>query len=182
MQMCKHKVDFTAISNGNENIMIKDVTTDLNAILMLHADVGKALVYIVNSPLLGRETLSAALGELSEHLVATFIGGARKARGNNGFDLVGPNEEKIEVKSRQLSKWGGSLQFNFGTHSATANEAFCIAWDDTVSPPVIFAAFRAPISWMLEKWGCTGQTSYSIRTKLKALQREAHSNMLNTSS
>ncbi|MBB3882958.1 hypothetical protein [Acetobacter oeni] len=151
--------------------MIRDVTADLNAILKQHAEVSKAFIDIISSPLLGRETLSAALGELSEHLVAAFIGGAREIRGNKGFDLIGPGNEKIEVKSRQLSKWGGSLQFNFGAHSASADEAFCIAWDDTGPPPVIHAAFRAPIPWMLEKWGCPGQNSYSIRTKLKALQQ-----------
>lgn len=92
--------------------MLKDVTADLNGILAAHAEVQAALSFIIASPLLGRETLSAVLGEVSEHVIARFIGGAREARGNNGYDLRGPANEKIEVKARQLSRYGANLKFD----------------------------------------------------------------------
>jgi hypothetical protein len=149
---------------------MEDVTESLNRILKDHAEVGEALALIIASPLLGRETLSAALGEISEHLVARLIGGTRKDRGNNGFDLIGPLGENIEVKSRQLSRWGLSLMFDFSRHTVSASEAYCVAWDDTVSPPVVHAAFRAKVSEYIERWGVQGQSSYSIRTNLRKLQ------------
>jgi len=147
--------------------VLKDVTADLNGILAAHAEVQAALSFIIASPLLGRETLSAVLGEVSEHVIARFIGGAREARGNNGYDLRGPANEKIEVKARQLSRYGANLKFDFSKHSAAADEAFCITWNDEMSPPVIYAAFRATIPAMLERWGTPEQARYSIRTDLR---------------
>lgn len=150
---------------------MEDVTGELNRIFAAHPDVKETLGMILQSPLLGRETLSAALGELSEHLIARAIGGTRIARGNRGFDLAGPNGERIEVKSRQQSRWGGSLQFNFSKHTADADTVYCVAWDDTVSPPLLFAAYRISVAELLHRWGTPTQAAYAARTKLGLLQR-----------
>lgn len=154
---------------------MEDITADLNRILKEHVEVGEALKLIVASPLFGRETLSAALGELSEHLIARLIGGNRTNRGNNGFDLTGPLGERIEVKSRQLSRWGESLMFDFSRHTVSASEAYCVAWDDTVSPPVVHAAYRGVVAEFKERWGVRGQSSYLIRTNLRKLRAAVNS-------
>ena len=150
---------------------MEDVTDALNRMLSEHVEVGQALAFIIAAPLLGRETLSAALGEVSEHLIARLIGGMRRDRGNNGFDLTGPAGEQIEVKSRQVSRWGVNLMFDFSRHTASASQAYCIAWDDRASPPVVYAAFRGPVSEFIERWGVQGQAKYSIRTNLRKLRQ-----------
>lgn len=150
-----------------------DVTERLNQLLDEHAEVGQALTLIIASPLLGRETLSAALGELTEHLIARLIGGTRRDRGNNGFDLVGPLGELIEVKSRQRGRWGENLMFDFSAHTASASEAYCVAWDDTVAPPRVYAAYRGKVSEFLERWASCGSSRYSIRTNLGKLRAAA---------
>ena len=149
---------------------MEDVTSDLNAVLADHAEVGQALSLIMTSQMLGRETISAALGELSEHLIARLVGGRRIERGNRGFDLRGSGGERIEVKSRQLSRWGEHLMFDFGRHTETADTAYCVAWDDTVEPPIVHAAFRLPVTELLERWGTPGQKAYSARTNLRKLR------------
>lgn len=149
---------------------MEDITESLNRILNDQADVGEVLTLIIASPLFGRETLSAALGEVSEHLIARLIGGTRTERGNNGFDVIGPNGEQIEVKSRQLGRWGLNLMFDFSRHTASASEAYCVAWDDKVSPPIVHAAFRGKVSEFVERWSPQNQSSYSIRTNLRKLQ------------
>lgn len=149
---------------------MENVTVELNRIFSAHSDVKETLAIIVQSPLLGRETLSAALGELSEHLIAYAIGGARITRANRGFDLTGPRNERIEVKSRQVSRWGENLQFNFSKHTAEADLVYCIAWDDTVSPPSLFAAYRISVSELIFRWGTPGQPKFAARTRLGLLQ------------
>ncbi len=143
-----------------------EVTRELNAILFDHAEVNETLAMIIRSPLLGRETISAALGELSEHLIAKSIGGARIERSNRGYDLTGPMGERIEVKSRQVSRWGETLQFNFSKHTKDADIVYCIAWDDTLSPPILRAAYKIPVPELLERWGTPNQKNYSARTNL----------------
>jgi len=154
----------------NYEHQVQDVTEGLNALLADPAEVaGAALMLIKKSSLLGRETLSAALGELSEHLIARMVGGERKDQGNYGFDLLGPDGERIEVKSRQAGRWGNNLMFDFSRHTADANEVFCVAWDDRAEVPFILAAFRAPVSLCLARWG-TPRQAYAFRTTLRKLR------------
>ena len=149
-----------------------DVTADLNRVLAEDDAAKGALALILQSPFFGRETLSAALGELSEHLIAVAFGGARIPRGNKGFDLVGRRGERIEVKARQLSRWGSGLQFNFSKHTAQADLVYCLAWDDTVAFPELRTAYRIPVPDLLRRWGTPDQRGYAARTNL-GLLREA---------
>lgn len=152
---------------------MEDVTKVLKDILSDHPAVQETLAMILDSPLLGRETISAALGELSEHLIAKAIGGARIARGNRGFDLIGPNNERIEVKSRQIGQWGDKLQFNFSKHTEEANSVYCIAWDNTDEGerPTLQAAYRIDVPELLRRWGTPNQSGYAARTKLGLLKK-----------
>lgn len=128
---------------------------------------------ILDSPLLGRETISAALGELSEHLIARAFGGERTDRGNRGFDLIGPNKERIEVKSRQIGQWGDKLQFNFSKHTTEAHTVYCIAWGNTDEGerPTLQTAYRIDVSEPLRRWGTPNQSGYAARTKLGLLKK-----------
>ena len=69
------------------------------------------------------------MGELSERLISLYTGAERRKRGSKGHDLIGPENERIEVKGRIISNWGDTLQFNFGKHTAAANIAYCVAWN-----------------------------------------------------
>ena len=149
---------------------MQDVADPLNQTLREHPGVGKALVFVSAPPRLGREALSVALAEISQHLVMRFVGGARRARGDGGFDVIGPQGETIEVKSRQVSN-RPDLMFDFSGHAVDDAEAYCIAWDDTVSPPVICAAIRGSISEFIQRWGMEGQVGQSVRTSLKKAWR-----------
>ncbi|MBB2158522.1 hypothetical protein HLH33_19945 [Gluconacetobacter diazotrophicus] len=153
--------------------VLEDVTNVLKGILSDHPAVEETLTMILSSPLLGRETISAALGELSEHLIAKAIGGARIARGNRGFDLIGPSEERIEVKSRQIGRWGDTLQFNFSKHTEQAHTVYCIAWDNTEEGdrPSLRAAYRIDVPELLRRWGTPNQSSYAARTNLGLLKK-----------
>lgn len=152
---------------------MEDVTKVLKDILSDHPAVEETLAMILDSPLLGRETISAALGELSEHLIAKAIGGARIARGNCGFDLIGPSEERIEVKSRQIGQWGDNLQFNFSKHTTEAHIVYCIAWGhtDEGERPTLQAAYRIDVPELLRRWGTPNQSSFAARTKMGLLKK-----------
>jgi hypothetical protein len=107
---------------------IAQVTNELNALLMKDSSIQRAMAFLATIPLFTRETRSAALGEISEHLVAELAGGTREDRGNRGFDVIGSAQERIEVKSRLLSRYGDGLKFDFRQHTKDAAEAYCIAW------------------------------------------------------
>ena len=148
-----------------------DVTADLNRVFAEDDAAKSALSLILQSPYFGRETLSSALGELSEHLIAQAIGGARIERGNKGFDLLGSHGERIEVKARQLSRWGNGLQFNFSKHTAQADLVYCLAWDDTLAFPELRTAYRMPVPDLLRRWGTPDQQGYAARTNLGLLHK-----------
>ncbi len=152
---------------------MEDVTRQLTEVLTQHEEAQAALALLMRSPIFGRETVSRALGELSEHLVATMVGGRRVNRNNRGFDVVDGDERSIEVKARQVSRYGETLQFNFGKHSKHAAEAVCIAWDDgdQSMPPRLLAAYRGSVQEFIREWGTPNQKSYSFRTSLGHLRR-----------
>jgi hypothetical protein len=121
--------------------------------------------------LFGEATASAALGELSELLVMQFTGAQRPARRNNpGYDLE-LGEETIEVKSRDISEWNEALKFDFRSGSANTTTAFCIVWKWDGNTPKIEQAFRAPVRFLIDKWG-SKQKGYSVRTSLRWLRSE----------
>src|SRR4051812_18331299 len=63
------------------------------------------------------ETMSYAIGEVSEQLVKAYTGGERTKRANRGHDLT-VGVEKIEVKARFVGKYKEDVvHFNFGLHS-----------------------------------------------------------------
>ena len=152
---------------------MEDVTRRLAEVLAEHSEAREALTLLMRSPIFGRETVSRALGELSEHLVATLVGGRRVDRNNRGFDVVDGNNRSIEVKARQVSRYGETLQFNFGKHSLHATEVVCIAWDDSdkSTPPRILAAYRGSVHEFTRAWATPNQKSYSFRTNLGRLRR-----------
>lgn len=150
--------------------MIEDVTVVLRA--HLSVEMISALKTLTGSGFFGRETLSAAVGEISEHLVAKAVGASRVARNSRGHDLC-LEGTTIEVKSRFISRWGETLQFNFGAHTARTGIAYCVAWDgDDIGEPALLQAFRVTVPYLIERWRPAGSTSrYCARTDLGALRR-----------
>lgn len=150
--------------------MINDVTEALRG--HFSPEMAGALKVLTASGFFGRETLSAAVGEISEHLVATAIGASRVARNSRGHDLLFEGTT-IEVKSRFISRWGETLQFNFGIHTAKAGIAYCLAWEgDDRGEPTLQQAFRVTIPFLIERWRPTSSTGrYCARTDLGALRR-----------
>ena len=150
--------------------MIEDVTTNIRA--HYSHEMHNALTTLVASGLFGRETLSTAIGEISEILVAGAVGASRVARNNRGHDLI-LEGSKIEVKSRFISRWGDSLQFNFGAHTADAHVVYCLAWHgDSGEELGVQHAFRLTVPFLIERWRPkTSQRGYCARTDLGALKR-----------
>jgi hypothetical protein len=144
--------------------MIELITDLLNAELGPETDIRVALEMIRGCAVFSRETRSAALGETSEHLVARITNGKREDCGNRGFDLRDGNGRKIEVKSRLRGEWGDGLMFDFHQHTRQAYFAYCIAWDDQKNEPLVFEAYRMPVSFLLERW--PSQHRYCARTTL----------------
>lgn len=151
-------------------ILIEDVTEVLRG--HISSEMVGALKALTDSGIFGRETLSAAVGEISEHLVARALGASRVARNSRGHDLCFEGTT-IEVKSRFISRWGESLQFNFGVHTAKAGIAYCLAWKgDDGGEPALQQAFRVTVPFLIERWRPLNSTGkYCARTDLGALRR-----------
>jgi len=156
--------------------MIELITHLLNAELGTETDIRRALETIRACAVFSRETRSAALGEISEHLVARVTDGRRVDCGNRGFDLLDSNNRKIEVKSRLRGQWGDGLMFDFRQHTRQAYFAYCVAWDDQNNDPLVVEAYRMPVSFLLERW--PSQHRYCARTTLGKM-REAWENNSN---
>lgn len=121
----------------------------------------------------GRETQSAALGEVSERLVAEYTGARRQPKGTKGHDLI-KGDQLIEVKSRLIDHWGDDLQFNFGQHTVKAHIAYCLAWRiDEVRRPVLEYVFEVGVPVLVGNWGTPMQKGYSARTTLRSLKKAA---------
>jgi hypothetical protein len=150
---------------------MEDVTDILNEILAQQGELASALAALVASPFLGRETVSTALGEISEHLVALATGGNRVKRALPGFDVQGIDGTRIEVKSRQLGTWGEDLMFDLSHKKATADIIYCIAWNDIVSPIVIHMALKIACRDFVRLWSTPEQKRYLARTDLKKIRK-----------
>ncbi len=143
--------------------MIQDVTDHLKK--EQAAEITEALTILIKH--FSRETLSAAIGEVSEILVAKYMGAERERRGSPGHDLILPDGNLIEVKSRFLSLWGDKVQFNFSKHTAKAQISFCVVWTAAEGQlPNLDMAFKIPVPFLLQTWGTPKQEKYCARTTL----------------
>jgi hypothetical protein len=125
----------------------------------------------------GRETQSAALGEVSESLIALYLGAERRERNTKGHDLY-KDSHLIEVKSRLIDRWEDTCQFNFGKHTALAHTAYCVGWriGDT-RRPLLQHVFQVSVPFLIETWGTPNQPHYCARTtlgKLKSISAALH--------
>ena len=152
-------------------MLIENVTAMMNKSLAEHDDIRTALGIISGCPLFGRETRSAALGEISEHLIARMENGERRPNGNKGYDVVDAQGAMIEVKSRLTGRWGDTLMFDFRPHTASATKAFCVAWDDKSDPASIYEAYVIPVSVLVSRWGGAQSRKFCARTNLKKLRQ-----------
>jgi hypothetical protein len=116
----------------------------------------------------GRETVSAAIGEVSEVLVERFANAKRIRRGGKGHDLIDKFGRKIEVKARLPGTYADSRQFNFRRHSSDAYEVFCFAWD-TEPRLSISHVFRISGRVLKRRWGRT-TGAYVVRVNLRQLK------------
>jgi hypothetical protein len=94
-------------------------------------------------------TLSAAIGDVSEELIAKYMRAGRKKR-QAPYDLEMPDGTGIEVKSRfeapDRNRSPGSLQFNFRQGTKSAQIAFCLHWvADKGTPPLLQQIFRVSV-------------------------------------
>ena len=153
--------------------MLENVTRELNRALAAHADIRGAMGIIGGCPLFSRETKSAALGEISEHLVARVVQGQRRNQGNRGFDIVDAQGARIEVKSRLQGRWRDTLMFDFRKHTATASRVYCIVWKDDSDLEPIAEAYMIPVSDLISRWAASRPTPYCARTTLKKLREAA---------
>jgi len=156
--------------------MVVDETDKFRAIIA--GELNEAIdALTVLSRYFGRETLSTAIGELSELLVAEFSGAERTKRGTRGHDLKTKDGQLIEVKSRFLSHYADTLQFNFRKHTSQAHIAFCIVWvANEGERPRLEVVLRVPVPFLLETWAKPKQPRYCARTTLGALSRAAQQN------
>jgi hypothetical protein len=151
--------------------MIIDVTEQLNRALVGEAKVQDALSLIIKHSFFSRETRSAALGEVTEYLIANIINGERRPRGSKGHDIIDREGWLVEVKSRSPGIWGDSLQFNFGRHTSGADRVYCVMWDDTPNLPRVSEAYEIPISELIKHWSTPNQKTYFARTDIGKIRR-----------
>ncbi|WP_315798507.1 hypothetical protein [Bradyrhizobium sp. SZCCHNRI3043] len=149
--------------------MVNDVTNHLLAHLPQFKEAIDALATL-NKYFESRETKSAALGELSEVVMASYVGGKRRSPGTRGHDILA-GHYLIEVKSRLIGQWKDALMFDFSKHSAEAHVAYCLAWDiGEDGRPIMQHAFELDIPFLLKTWGTPAQRNYSARTTLGKLK------------
>jgi hypothetical protein len=151
-------------------MMIENVTSLMNGELAKHPDVQAALGIISGYALFSRETRSAALGEISEHLIARMLNGERRPHGSKGSDVVDAQGTMIEVKSRLVGPYDGKLMFDFSSHTASADRVFCVAWNDKSETSSIYEAYAMPVSALVSRWGGLESRHYCARTTLKKLR------------
>lgn len=148
--------------------MIEDVTENLRS--HYSDDLRTAIDGLASSEFFGRETLSAAVGEISEVLIARATGASRIKRGNPGYDLV-LGETLIEVKSRFISTWDEQLKFDFRPNTIQATFAYCVVWkDDEGRSPELKEAFRLSVPFLISRWAPAKSDKHCARTNLKKLR------------
>jgi hypothetical protein len=149
--------------------MIRDVTDDVREHLAKLAEAIDALKTL-NKYFKSRETNAAALGELSEVLIAGYVGGERRSPGAKGHDIV-KGDQLIEVKSRLVGRWKDGLMFDFSKHSDKAHIAYCLAWDmGEERQPLLQHVFEVEVPFLTATWGTPDQDKYSARTTLRKLK------------
>ncbi|WP_316227886.1 MULTISPECIES: hypothetical protein [unclassified Bradyrhizobium] len=151
--------------------MVKEITAEVEA--HLSVELVEAIdALAVLSKHFGRETLSAAIGEVSERLITTYVGGERRKRGTRGHDIF-KGDQHFEVKARFIEHYGDSLKFDFGKHTAKAHTAYCVAWQmGEASRASLLHVFEVGVPFLLETWATPKQKKYCARTHLKLLKRE----------
>jgi hypothetical protein len=153
--------------------MISDVTNSIRELMT--GDVQNAIdALAVLEQHFGRETMSTAIGELSERLIEKYLNGTRTSRGKQGHDLILPNGNLVEIKSRFLAHYADTLQFNFGRHTERATTVFCVAWvGGNGEKPRLEQVLHLPVQYLMAKWGTPNQTRYCARTSLGKLKAAA---------
>jgi hypothetical protein len=149
--------------------MVRDVTADVQAHLSI--ELGAAIEALTTLNIyFGRETQSAALGEISESLIAQYIGAERRERNTRGHDLF-KDAELIEVKSRLIDRYEDDAQFNFRKYTAQARTAYCVAWRiDEARRPVLAHVLEVGVPFLIETWSKPNQPKYCARTTLGKLK------------
>ncbi|MSP88795.1 MAG: hypothetical protein EXQ92_08300 [Alphaproteobacteria bacterium] len=156
--------------------MVNDVTAEVRS--NLGCELNEALAALAALPKYFKSaTLSAAIGDVSEELVARHTKAKRKKRGS-AYDLIGPKEERIEAKSRFQAPDRGrgpeSLQFNFKQSKKSAQVAFCLYWvADEGAPPRLEQVFRVSVDELIRRWRQSKTSKYCARTTLKKLRDAA---------
>jgi len=155
--------------------MIKDVTRNVQACLSAKLKEAIDALTTLNEHF-GRETQSAALGEVSESLIAAYVGGERRERNTKGHDVFRKGH-LIEVKSRLIDRYNDKCQFNFRKYTAQAHTAFCLAWRiDEMNRPLLQHVFEVTVPFLIETWAKPNQPIYCARTTLGALKAAALEN------
>jgi hypothetical protein len=148
--------------------VVTDETEELRYALDISLDKALNAIWLLGD-YFGRETISSAIGEISERLIAQYLHASRKPRATRGHDIITPSGELIEVKARFTSKYGDALQFNFGKHTRNASVAYCLAWAGSEKErPHLQCAMRCPVATLLERW--PNSKNYCARTTLGALR------------
>lgn len=117
-------------------------------------------------------SVSAAVGELSERLVADVLGGTVARRQNRGSDVVAPDGRTVEVKARIANASNRSnRQFNFRLTSARTDTAYCLTWTLANGSPALDQVIRVRMGLLIGhgKQGSLG--SYCARTTHDGLRR-----------
>lgn len=149
--------------------MVRDVTEDVRLHLSSELAVAMDALTTLNRHF-GRETQSAALGEISESLIAQYIGAERRARNTKGHDLF-KDTQLIEVKSRLIDRYEDDAQFNFGRYTAQAHVAYCVAWRiDETRRPMLVHVLEVHVPFLIETWSKPNQPKYCARTTLRKLK------------
>src|SRR5215207_7475223 len=122
-------------------VMVRDVTSEVQSCLSTELKAAIDALTVLNKLFFRRETQSAALGEVSESLIAIYVGAERTKRNTKGYDLQ-KNGHLIEVKSRLIDSYNDKCQFNFRKHTAQAQTAYCLAWRiDGMNRPLLQHVF-----------------------------------------
>lgn len=153
--------------------MVRDVTSDVQACLSTELKTAIDALTVLNKLFFRQETQSAALGEVSESLIAIYTGAIRTKRNNKGYDLR-KEDLLIEVKSRLIDRYDDDCQFNFRKHTAQANTAYCLGWRiDDKGRPWLSHVFEVGVPYLKQTWARPKQPTYCARTTLGKLKAAA---------
>jgi hypothetical protein len=153
--------------------MVRDITSDVQACLSVELKAAVDALTVLNKLFFRQETQSAALGEVSESLIAIYTGAIRTKRNTKGYDLR-KEGLLIEVKSRLIDRYNDDCQFNFRKHTALADTAYCLGWRiDDKGRPWLPHVFEVGVSYLKDAWAKPKQPTYCARTTLGKLKAAA---------